>query len=83
MSSSTVESGDRIRGNAIDVLIFCVAVVLSVLAIVELGALGLGVGCVLLSGAAALVVSRQEGAVAEQEISSNEDVVVDGGRTDD
>lgn len=78
MSSPAVDSTNDRGNQVIDVLIFAAAVGMSVLAVVELGVLGLGVGCVLLSGAAALVVGRQEDAVATDRVATT-----DGGHRQD
>jgi hypothetical protein len=83
MSSQKVDSGNGIRENAVDVLLFVVAVVLSVYAIVEIGPYGLAVGSVLLSVAAALVVGRQEGTTPAEDARSEDALASDGGRRGD
>jgi hypothetical protein len=77
MSSTPQESGSRFRKNVEDALAFAVAVALSVGAILQLGTVGLAVGCLLLSGAASVVVGREESVAAD---ASDRPVATDGGR---
>lgn len=79
MSQQTAEVGNRTRKNVEDAVIFGTAVLLSAGAILQLGVLGLAVGSVFLSIAAAVVVGREETLTLS---GHDHAVVTDGGRDD-
>jgi hypothetical protein len=77
MSSSTPERKSRFRKNLEDATVFVGALAVSVVAIFQFGVVGLAAGCLVLSLAAAVVVSREEGFFVEHD---ERPVVTDGGR---
>jgi hypothetical protein len=77
MSSSPPEQKSRFRKNVEDATVFAGAITVSVGAILQFGVVGLAAGCLVLSLAAAVVVSREEGFFVQHD---ERPVVTDGGR---
>lgn len=81
MSSTPQDGSKRTRKKVEDVGVFAVATAGAVYTTVQMGPVGLGVGCILLSVAAAVVVARESGVHDREPEASLEDVTVatDGG----
>jgi hypothetical protein len=81
MSSHPQAAPDRTRKRAEDVGVFALATVGAVYTTLTMGPAGLGVGCILLSAAASIVVAREDG-VHDPAPESTPDpkLATDGGR---
>jgi hypothetical protein len=81
MSSHPQAAPNRTRKKAEDVGVFALATAGAVYATLTMGPVGLGVGCILLSVAAGIVVAREDGVHdPAPESSPDPTLATDGGR---